>query len=86
MQKERELKELKDRVAEICPALKPLIVEGDIIKGRKVGAFIYSPDGVMIDAQIKALARIAEEWNTCWAMFPSPIKGVVFNLMDYYYN
>lgn len=71
-------------VAGICPKLVNLIVEED--KHAPDGVIIYSPNGVLIDAQVNGLAKIAERFGASWSIYPSPIKGVIFFIIDYRYK
>ena len=78
------MEKLKKMVAEICPQLVNLIVEED--KQTPNGVLIYSPNCVLIDAQVNGLAKIAESFGASWSIFPSPIKGVIFFIIDYRYK
>lgn len=71
-------------VADVCSHLANLIVEED--EHSPEGVLIYSPFGVLIDTQVKALAQIAEGFKASWSLVPSPTKGVIFFIIDYKYK
>ena len=78
------MEKIKKMVAEICPHLVNLIVEED--KHTPNGVIIHSPNGVLIDTQVNGLAKIAESFGASWSIFPSPIKGAIFFIIDYKYK
>ena len=78
------MEKLKKMVAEICPSLVDLIVEE--AKDTPNGVIIHSPNGVLIDTQVNGLAKIAESFGSSWSIFSSPIKGVIFFIIDYRYK
>lgn len=78
------MEKIRKMVAEVCPHLVSLIVEED--QYAPDGVIIHSPNGVLIDAQIKGLAQIAERFGASWSIVPSPIKGAIFFIIDYKYK
>ena len=75
------MEKIKKMVASVLPEVVNLVVEED--KHSPQGAVIYSPNGVLVEAQVVELAKIAKDCNTSWALYPSPKKGVVFFMIDY---
>ena len=75
------MEKMKELVAKVCPHVESLIVEE--AKYSPQGVLVYSPKSVLIEDQVIELAQIAKDFNSSWALYPSPEKGVVFLMIDY---